>query len=439
MDLKASKEIEMVQDLIKGWFSDNKVKVTSPVAGSFMGAWVIFNWKHFLLLFWGKGDLETKLGTFEKVVTWSNCNMWFWPLLVALLYAFGLPYLNVVSHKILKYAEKWRHDEVVDIDIIKAQKKTQLNEEIYKSDPANPYLGNKLDSELKKMNAAAEKSQAEADKANSEAKETAARAEITESEAKEKIIEFADAKRKNEREQRSHELAQAKHKQEVASRQFPTLFILLNELSQSLYEDNIYLPLELLSEVIGASFGYDDFNTMLANDNFTISSLDQISCLVYDEKKLFSRLKELSQQYHSSIDESELLDYLLLMFDALNRFPFIPSSSMEDFVQDYLSETDNVFDLVEEDEISSRIAESHSHSFGVESAELIEVSRGLNDNSFIIKAKAHIEGEQDLDKPYPDSEIIANFQMIYKPILGKYGLSEPEVIVTEAVLPSYHE
>ena len=439
MGLKASKEIEMVQDLIKGWFSDNKVKVTSPVAGSFMGAWVLFNWKHFLLLFWGKGALETRLSKFEEVVTWSNYNMWFWPLCVALLYAFGLPYLNVVSHKILKYAEKWRHDEVVEIDTIKAQRKAQLNEEIYKSDPANPYLGNKLDSELKQRNAAAEKSKAEADKASSEAKENAARAEITASEAKEKMIELADVIRKNNREQNAHELAQAKHQQEVASRQFPTLFILLNELSQSLYEDNIHLPLELLSEVIGASFGYDDFNTMLANDDFTVTTLEQLSCLVYDERKLFSKLKDLTQSYHSSTDEFALLDYLTVMFENFNKFPFIPSSAMIDFAQDYLSDTSNIFDLIDEDQINSRIAESYSHSFGVESAELLEVSRGLNDNSFIIKAKAHIEGEQDLDKPYPDSEITANFQMFYKPILGEYGLSEPEIIVTEAALTSYHE
>ena len=113
----------MVQDLIKGWFSDNRVKITSPVLGAFMGAWVLFNWKYFLLLFWGKGDLEVRLLAFEEIITTSNLSIWLWPLLVALAYAFGLPYLNVLSHKLLKRAEEWRHSEVVGIDIIKAKKK----------------------------------------------------------------------------------------------------------------------------------------------------------------------------------------------------------------------------------------------------------------------------------------------------------------------------
>lgn len=46
----ACRGIFMVQDLLKSWLSDNKVKVTSPVLGAFIGAWAIFNWKRFLLL-----------------------------------------------------------------------------------------------------------------------------------------------------------------------------------------------------------------------------------------------------------------------------------------------------------------------------------------------------------------------------------------------------
>ncbi|WP_303847139.1 hypothetical protein [Aeromonas sobria] len=96
----------MVQALLKSWFSDNKVKITSPVLGAFIGAWAIFNWKHFLLLFWGGDTLEVRLIAFENILTFENLGVWLFPFSVALLYAFGLPYLNVVSHKILKKAEE---------------------------------------------------------------------------------------------------------------------------------------------------------------------------------------------------------------------------------------------------------------------------------------------------------------------------------------------
>jgi hypothetical protein len=103
----------MVKELLTSWFNDNKVKITSPVLGSFMGAWVLFNWKNFLLLFWGAGTLEVRLQAFDKVLTFSNCSIWLWPLLVALVYALVLPYLNIVTQKILGHADELRHHEVI--------------------------------------------------------------------------------------------------------------------------------------------------------------------------------------------------------------------------------------------------------------------------------------------------------------------------------------
>lgn len=416
----------MLKELFVSWFSDNKVKITSPVLGTFIGAWVIFNWKNFLLLFWGEGKLEERLAVFDAALSFSNCNMWLWPLLVALVYAFGLPYLNVASHKLRKHAEEWRYNEVVDIDIVKTQKKAALNEEIYKADPANPYLGRKLEAELKQKEADAEKARADADKAEAERKEAVARQEAAEAETREAKAKEAEAIRKEEREHQAHELSKAKHKQDVANHQFPTLYLFINLLSNSLKDNEICLPINLLSEAIAKCFGYNDFDSMLSDDTFTISELDELACVVYDDTLLLSDLKELIKKHQANIEEGELFDYLVMMFEEVDKFSFIPTSSMEDVAKNFLDDTSNIFDLVHDDAVNDQINESGANSFGPENTEFIDIDMNQN-GEFVVNAAAEVVGEAPGDRPFSGLTINVNFQLIYKPIIGKNGFSKPVI------------
>lgn len=426
----------MVQDLLKNWFSDTKVKITSPVMGAFIGAWVLFNWKHFLLLFWGSDALEVRLAAFEKLLTLANFSIWLWPFLVALLYAFGLPYLNVISHKILKKAEEWRHSEVVNIDIVKAKKKAELNEELYKADPANPYIGRKLEAELKQKDAEAEKSRANADKASAELKEAKAKQEKAEIEAKEVKLIADQAQRKNEREQQAHEIAKAKHHQEIVDLHFPTLYLFLDILSKSLHEDGLHISLGLMTESISVSFGYKEVDSMLTDDNFTLSKLGGLSCVVYDDSTLLSDLKEIIEKHKEDIDEDALFDHLVGTFEKLDRFRFISSDLKKDLAKDFLDDSSNVFDLIHDDSVNSRISETNAHSFGVEYAEFISI-RDTKDGNIVVEASAEIQGEIDEDRPYSGHQISVDFELIYKPIIGRNGYGMPEFGEVKATLEDY--
>lgn len=426
----------MVQDLLKNWFSDNKVKITSPVLGAFIGAWALFNWKHFLLLFWGGDTLEVRLVAFEKLLTLENLSIWLWPFLVALLYAFGLPYLNVISHKILRKAEEWRHGEVVNIDIVKAKKKAELNEELYKSDPANPYIGRKLEAELKQKDAEAEKSRADADKASAELKEAKAKQEKAELEAKVVKSQADEAQRKNEREQQAHEIAKGKHHQELVDLHFPTLYLFLDVLLKSLREDGLHISLGLMAESISVSFGYKEVDSLLTDDAFTLSKLGELSCVVYDDNTLLSDLKVIIEKHKEDINEDALFDHLVGAFEQLDRFRFISSDLMEAVVKDFLDDSSNIFDLVHDDSVNSRIAETNAHSFGVEYAEFIGI-RGAKDGSIVVEASAEIQGEMDEDRPYSGHEISVAFELIYKPIIGRNGYGMPEFGEVRATLNDY--
>ncbi|NEX89011.1 hypothetical protein G4923_09885 [Aeromonas rivipollensis] len=426
----------MVQDLLKSWFSDNKVKITSPVLGAFIGAWAIFNWKHFLLLFWGGGTLEVRLIAFENILTFENLSVWLWPFLVALLYAFGLPYLNVVSHKILKKAEEWRHIEIVNIDIIKARKKAELNEELYKADPANPYIGRKLEAELKQKDAEAEKIRTDADKAKAELKEANAKQEKSELEAKELKLIVDEVQRKNEREQQAHEIAKAKHHQELVDLHFPTLYLFLDVLSKSLREDGLHISLGLMAESISVSFGYEDVESLLMDNDFTLHKLGGVSFVVYDGNTLLSDLKNIIEKHKENINEGVLFDHLVSTFELLDRFRFISSELKEDVAKDFLDDSSNIFDLVSDDGVNSVIAETNAHSFGVEYAEFISI-RNAKDGSIVVDASAEIQGETDEDRPYSGHKISVSFELIYKPIIGRNGYGIPEFGEVRATLEDY--
>lgn len=426
-------KITMIKELLTSWLGDNKVKISSPVIGSFIGSWVLFNWKHFLLLFWGAGILETRLEVFDAVLTSSNYSIWLWPLLVALLYAFGLPYLNVLSHKLLKRAEEWRHNEVVEIDIIKAKRKAELNEELYKGDPNNAYLGRKLEAELKKKDAEAEKARLDTEKANAETKEAIALEEKAEAEAKQEKLKVAEAIRKDDREQQAHELAKSRHHQEVVNNNFPTLYLLLDILSKSLLQDSIYLSIGLISEAISTSFGYDDVDSMLIDDKFSLEHLENLACVVYEDKTYLKNLKAIISKYNEPVDEGTLFDHLIGVFEELDKFSFIPADSMDDIVKDYIDDSSHFFDLINDDHVGGAIAETNAHSFGVEYVEFDRVNKAGN-GEYVADATVNIQGEMDDDRPYSGHEINASIQLVYKPIIGRNGYDTPDIEVQSASL-----
>lgn len=423
----------MVKELLTSWFSDNKVKITSPVLGSFMGAWVLFNWKNFLLLFWGAGTLEVRLEAFESLITFCNYSIWLWPLLVALIYAFVLPYLNIISQKILGHADKIRHHEIIKLDIEKAKQKSALNEEIYKGDPSNLYLGKKLEAELKQKDADVEKSQAESEKAIADKKEAIAQQEKIEAETKQEKLKADDAQRKDEREQQAHALSKSRHHQEVVNNNFPTLYLFLDVLSKSLMEDDLHLSIGLMSEAIATGFGYDDVDSMLTDKAFSLVQLESLACVIYEDANLLSDLKNIITKHGESIDEGALFDHLIGTFEQVDIFKFINPSSMDDIVKDFIDDSSHFYDIVHDEHVGGATAETNAHSFGVEEVLFNGVMK-TNDGEYVADAIANIQGEMDSERPYSGHEIDANIQLIYKPIIGRNGYATPNIEVESASL-----
>ena len=84
----------------------------------------------------------------------------------------------------------------------------------------------------------------------------------------------------------------------------------------------------------------------MADDAFTLSELEQLACVVYDDTKLLNDLKRIIKTHQVEIDEGQLFDHLIGVFEELGKFPFIPSSSMDDIAKEYIDDTGNLYDLV---------------------------------------------------------------------------------------------
>ena len=125
-------------ELIKSIFANASERIKSPLIGTFITSWTVFNWKAILVLLFSIDDIETKLTLLSEKYSHIGNLLWY-PLFVTLLYIFALPYINLGIDWLLNHSSKERdkriHNNKVDAieeSIVIANKKIEL-EDRYKT------------------------------------------------------------------------------------------------------------------------------------------------------------------------------------------------------------------------------------------------------------------------------------------------------------------
>jgi hypothetical protein len=131
-------------------------------------------------------------------------------------------------------------------------------------------------------------------------------------------------------------------------------------------EDDLHLSIGLMSEAIATSFGYDDVDSMLTDDAFTLEKFENLVCVIYEDTAYLKNLKDIISKHGESVEEGALFDHLVGTFELIDKFNFIPADSMDDIVKDYIDDTGNFYDLVHDEHVGGATAETNAHSFGVE-------------------------------------------------------------------------
>jgi hypothetical protein len=343
-----------------------------------------------------------------------------------LAYAFALPYLNALTHWLSGHAEIMRHQKVINTDIEKTRQKARLNEERYKANPSNPYLGRKLESELKQTDALAEKAKSDAQKAEAEAKQAISIQEKEAALAALAIAQADEAKRKQEHENFTHDRTKAKHHQEQVNSRFPVIYQFLNPLSDSLAADKYQVTLSLLTEVISLCFGYDEVQSMLSDKAFTLTTLENLVCVAYDEDSFISDLDVLIEKYGVELSGEVLFDHIIQAFESADICRLTSTSYVKDYATDYIDDSHNLYDLINDDDVSSVMADTNAYFDAFDDAH-VETVNLQGDGSIVVHASAIINGTTHEDKPFSGDSINVHFELTFRPILGLNGYDKPTI------------
>lgn len=414
-----------MKDILNNWMKDNQVRITSPVIGAFISAWILFNWDKFLLLFWGEGKIAERLDTFKETANFSNLQFWFWPLILALIYVFGLPYLNVLTQKLKRHSDLLRHNEVIGTDIEKEKKLGELNEQRYKSNPENDYIGRKIKADIEKIEADSKTANAEAETRVVEAekeKDVAAKIKLETEQAK---LDLEKNKRVEEREKQAHERAKVLHENMVASARFPTLYEYIQRLSYNLKEDDIVLSLDAITRALAVAFGFQSSNDIVSDPDFTLKNIKELSFVAYDPEVLLDELKDiLDDEGTKVISESDLFDYIIQLFEEIDHCKFISTDSISDEALGYFEE--NQFDITQLDELSGPMAETNAYFDEVDDPQVISVSFEQQLQQWQVKMTCLVSGTNHEDKMFYGDTINVSLTVAYPIVLGSNGVGMPE-------------
>ncbi|MBD1301038.1 hypothetical protein IDX04_34075, partial [Pseudomonas aeruginosa] len=186
------------------------------------------------------------------------------PLLMTALFIFAFPWVSWVLKSILKYANERLHEQAVAIEISKVERQEALNKKRLLADPEKKFLEEnvRLDIERRKevieqLKLRTARFKEKADAAASAAAEakaalevTAAAAAETKSRASQAALDEEKRQANTELEKQRFSLASAQLKSAQASNRFPSAYALMQTLEESLKNDDIYLSLEGLGEIV---------------------------------------------------------------------------------------------------------------------------------------------------------------------------------------------
>lgn len=95
-----------IPELIKDFFENAKERLKNPFSGALLWSLIIYNWRPLFLLMFSDAIIEDKI----VVINHEYCKIWgiIVPLIMAIIYTVGLPFLMLQFEKILRNTTKKR-------------------------------------------------------------------------------------------------------------------------------------------------------------------------------------------------------------------------------------------------------------------------------------------------------------------------------------------
>jgi len=111
-------------ELLKSIYDSSKDRMKTPISGAYVLAFVVWNWRPIFLLIFEETSITNKI----IVINDKYCNLMAiaGPILLALIFTIGIPYLTVIINRILKDAKKNRIEGIYSDKIDSTNEKIKL-------------------------------------------------------------------------------------------------------------------------------------------------------------------------------------------------------------------------------------------------------------------------------------------------------------------------
>lgn len=426
--------MKFLDDILQSISGNTKTKIEDPFIGAFLGAWIICNWGNLALLVWGEGTAAeriSKIGShYQEMKIWDFNSLVAIPALMTAVFIFVFPWISLLLKSIQKFANERLHKQAISVEVGKVQQQEKLNKLRLKADPEKEFLAQSVKLDIEKEKELAEqlklqtaKLKEETDAAMASSEAAAAAAKEAKSRAKQAEIEEVKKKANAELEKQRFSVASAQLKSAQASNRFPSVYSLMNKIEESLKEDGIQLSLAGLGNILAMVFGYDNFESLVHDENFNNKTLAQVAYIYYDRDEFALMLETIIQ--NESADNEDLstgilFDHVMSIFDN-DQFKLLPNDEIEDVCREICENMK--YDLLNGEELSGPIAESDTSYDEVEIGELDDITF---DKGLSVTFSGSASGTHRRDSDVPGRDIEFSIEIKNALIVGTRGLGEFE-------------
>lgn len=444
--------MKFIDDILESISGSTRTKIEDPFIGAFIGSWLICNWDSLALLVWGEGTASDRIAAISKhyheLKLFEFNSLVAIPLLMTALFIFAFPWVSLVLKSILKYANQRLHEQAVEIEISKVERQEALNKKRLLADPEKKFLEENVSLDIERRKEVIEQLKLrtarfkdKADAATSAAAEAKAALEVTAAAAAEARSRANQAALDDEKKQANAELekqrfslASAQLKAAQASNRFPAAYALMQIIEESLKDDDTYLSLDGLGEIVAMIFGYKSFNTLVHDENFNNKTLGAVSYIYYDREEFASTLETIVQNEgprNEDLNAELLFDHVISIFDKLD-FKLLPKDEVEEVSREACENMR--YDLLNSDELSGPIAESDTIYDEIEINDMDEITF---DNGLSVTFSGIASGTHRREHDISGRDIEFNIEMRSALIVGTKGLGEFERGEVSANLVDY--
>jgi len=441
--------MKILEDVWNSVRGNVKSRVTDPIIGVFILSWSLFNWDKLAILFFGVGDFEARVIKLSGEMSFTsdpnlillNLELWLFPILLTLFYVFLWPSISARVAIIVSPTELKRHKQLIDSEIEKSIEQKNLNKARLRVDPKNKFLEQEIEIDLAIAKSNAERIEQDNFAAKEKAKEAkeskeraiqerkgaasiAAEAKAKEDKAK---LELQQKERTEDHEKIMLKISTAEHKATLASHRFPSAYLFLTKVSESINMDSVVMSMDGLSRCVAAIFGYDDFQKLLGDKNFNNENLKQLKYVICDPSYLTEKFTEILEEENiEDYDSKWLIEHVDAVFEEL-PYDFIYEKPLSEKIYE---EVDiNSAELLTYDSLSGTMAETDTlfdevyveptGSYGIDST----------DGSFFVDLTGSASGSHRKDADIRGQGIDFKLRAKCSVLLGKFGYSEYELDV----------